>query len=179
MPDGVVKNKASVIIRLKNYWKLVAVFILIILIAAAAIAYFSNSNHNKLSSSAQASLDIKQANEAYLKGNKAQALEYAREALAQDPSNQTAIGFIATLTPNHTESQQLYAQMLEYYIKTSGDKKDPTAVTYWSEGNLAEKAGKFSQANEYYQESIAIGKASSNIYYQNVAQRSEIALGQL
>ncbi len=168
----VVKIRIYVVNRLKNRRGLafaLGLVLLAIVTIVSGILVYSKSN------TTQARLETKLANEAYIRGNKTQALAYARKALAREPNNQNAIGFVATLTPNRAESQQLYGRLLVVYIKNSGSKY-PTPITYWAEANLAEKAGDAPQAKKYYQEAIVAADASSNKYYQTVAQQSQTAL---
>lgn len=154
------------------------ILIVIVVLIAAGLIYYFGFYGQSITTPAEASHETDMINEALQKGDKAQALADARKVLAYEPNDQNAIGLVASLTPNHAESQQLYARLLTIY-KKSPDASHPTPVTYWAEGNLAAKAGNTDQAKQDYQKSIAAAKSSSSSYYQGVANRSQAALKEL
>ena len=91
--------------KIKNHPKFVLVLGLSLLIIVAIIAGVLIHNHvsksNKLAQAhkaAQINQETVLSNEAFLKGNKAQALEHAKKALAKDPNNVDNVLLVANLT---------------------------------------------------------------------------------
>jgi Tfp pilus assembly protein PilF len=173
--------------KIKNHPKFVLVLGLSLLIICAIVAGALIYNHvSKTSKAAQTSkvAPINQetvlSNQAFIKGNKAQALEHAKEALTKDPNNVDNVLLVANLTKaeNPSAAKQYYVQAFDTFKQQNNpDAPGKSAVTYWAAAGLAQQAGETSQAKKYYQE--VIQTASPDSYQQSLAKQSQAELAGL
>lgn len=173
--------------KINNHPKFVLVLGLSLLIISAIIAGVLIYNHASKSKPVQANkaAPINQetvlSNQAFLKGNKAQALDHAKKALAKDPNNVDNILLVANLTQaaNPSAAKQYYVQALDTFKQQNNpDVPGKSAVTYWAAANLAQQAGETSQAKKYYQEVIQTASPSDS-YQQSLVKQSQAALAGL
>lgn len=149
------------------------IVIIISLFVLAGLGYFSWRHFNhKQSSSVALSFSTQQSQ------SNSKALANARIALTKNPNDTNAIAIVASLTPNKTESKQLYAKLLTIY-QNNMKNSTATPTTYWAEANLAVKAGEKTQAKTYYQDVINAAASTSNSYDKSLAQQAQSALKEL
>lgn len=165
--------------KIKNHSNFILVFgvpLLVIVIVAVALIYHNHvSESNKV---AQADQERRLANKAFLKGNKAQALEHAKKALADQPNNISNIQMVANLmnSENPSAAKQYYVQVFDKY-KQQNDigSAHTTAVNYYVAARFAQQAGEISQAKQYYQDVIKTARPS-NSYEQSLAKQASAEL---
>lgn len=169
---AVVKSK------IKNHPKIVVGCLLIIVVVAGALIYVS---HRSSSSSDLAAQQTELSNQALMSGDKASALKYAKQALAQDPNNVDNIVLVANLTATNspTEAKQYYVQALDAFKqKANPDSSGKTTITYWAAAGLAKQAGETAQAKQYYNKVIQTAN-KSDAYENSIAQKSQAELARL
>ncbi len=167
---GVVKSKV------KNHPKFVAGCLLIVIIAAGALIYAHNRG-----SAASATQETEQSNKAFVKGNKALALEHAKKALAKDPNNIDNILLVANLskTQDPAATKKYYAQALaKFKQQNNPDAPGKSAVVYWAAAEMARQAGETTQAKQYYKQVIQTANPSDS-YQKSLSDQSQAELGGL
>jgi Tfp pilus assembly protein PilF len=162
--------------------KFVLVLGLSLLIISAIVAGVLIYNHeSKSNKAARANKQAELSNEAFSKGSKAQALEHAKKALAEEPNNIDNILLVANLTKaeNPSAAKQYYVQALDKFKQQDNpDVPGKSAVTYWAAAGLARQAGETDQAKKYYQEVIQTASLSDN-YQQSLVEQSRAELARL
>lgn len=161
----------------KNHRKfLVAlgVCLLVIIVVVAGVLIYKNSHKSY-------NQEVDLANQAYIQGNKAQALDHAKKALVKDPNNINAILLVANLskTEDPGAAKQYYAQALSAMKQQNNpDVPGKSALTYWAAAELARQTGETSQAVKYYQQVIQAANPSDD-YDQTLAVQAKTELASL
>lgn len=149
--------------KINTHSKLVALGLSLLIIGLIVGGVLvTSSSHNTESTIAQADTGANLANKAYLNGDKAQAIKYSKQVLADDPSNISNTMWLASMVQAQDPSaaKHYYAQALTQFEKVSGlDASGKPPATYWAAAKLALQAGEISQARHYYQEVITAANA--------------------
>jgi Tfp pilus assembly protein PilF len=166
-------NSGSGLNNHRKFKVALGVFLLVVVIGAGALIY--KNTHKSYNQEADLS------NQAFMQGNKTQALDYAKKALAKEPNNVDAILLVANLTKAQDPSaaKQYYGQALDAFKQQNNpDAFGKPALTYWSAGELARQAGQTSQAIKYYQRFIQTASPSDS-YQQSLVKQAQAELASL
>lgn len=161
--------------------EVIGVIIVAVVVVLLGVGGYAVYEQHTQSASTRAENETEQLNEALLKGNKAQALKYAEQALANEPNNIDNILSVANLlkTDNPSEAKQYYIRALDEFKKQDNpDASGRSIGTYWAAAGLAEQAGQISQAKGYYQKVIDVANPSDS-YDQSLVAQSQAALQRL
>lgn len=138
----------------------------------------SSDSTNKLSKSDR---ELKETSKYVREGNDSKAIDSARRAVEEDPSNLTALETLASLLVEQDPKQakEIYARALKVYKSDYNlDKGGGTAINYWAAATLAENAGRTNEAKQLYQLVIDTAEPGDD-YQQLLARQSQAALERL
>lgn len=159
----------------KNHRKFIALLGAVFLVVIVAVALIYKNNHNLYSRETNLS------NQAFMQGNKVQALDYAKKALAKEPNNVDAIELVANLTQaqDPAAAKQYYLQALNAFKQQNNpDVQGRAAEIYWAAAELAREAGQNSQAVKYYQQFIQAASPSDS-YQQSLVKQAQAEVASL
>lgn len=165
---------------------IVALVVLLLIIAGIVVYALKFRSTSSTTSQQQTATipktDVNMLNESLLKGDKAQALAYAKKVLAKDPHNIDSISAVASLEQENHQPKEAthYYEMAynEFKKQMNPGAKGTTAITYWAAANMAEQAGQASDAKHYYQQVIKTADAS-DAYQKSLVKQSKAALERL
>lgn len=106
-------------------------------------------------------------------GNISEALDYARDALAEAPDDLDLIMTTADLAEKAgaSDTAQLYSRALAVFKSQSQpDKDDNQPGVYMAAGMLAEKAGLVDEARQYYRQALKVANPSNSDEANIIAQ---------
>jgi tetratricopeptide (TPR) repeat protein len=158
--------------------RLISLVVAVSCLVIAGAIVFVFMHHSKTS---QANQEINLSNAAFSRGNKTEALIYAKKALADQPNKISNIMLVANLTNTESpsEARQYYIQALNKFKQQNNiGSTGTTAVSYWAAATMAERANETGQAEQYFKDVIKTS-SSSNSYEQTLAKQSQVELESL